>query len=422
MRAYSIGVSCLLIMLCLLAVSASAKMDYTPKVLGNANMDGTINQEDINFLEAIINGTEKPTNLADANNDGKIDEKDIDQIEEIITGTENEIYVIDDLNRTVKIKTPVKQIIVNFLPLAEQITAIGADNMIIGVSSDIVKQSALFPELSKRQDIGSRTGDLNLEKIISLKPDLVVVFEDTDKDAINKLESAGIPVITSNSHGNLINSISAVRRLGYALGVADKAEEYTNWYGDILNDISNKTDGLSDKEKPSVFYYWAVKDLVPLGTSGQGCPIISVINLAGGRDIAAERPGVGLPGVYIHVDPEWVIEQNPSVILWEAFGKDAGFNTNNSTAVEMKLKDFTDIAGFSSIDAVKNQNVYFISSNILTDDSWIGTIYLAKALHPDLFRDLDPRAVHQEYLKRFLHLDFDLNNQGLFFYPIPKDW
>ncbi|GAB6266789.1 MAG: ABC transporter substrate-binding protein [Methanothrix sp.] len=398
-------------------------MDYTPKVLGNANMDGTINQNDIVSLKSIIAGTEKPTNLADANGDGKIDEMDIDQIEKILNKTESEIIAIDALNRTVKIKMPVERAVVAFAPLAEEIAAIGADNKIVGVSSDIIKLPELFPTLSKCQNVG-RTKELDLEKIISLKPDLLVIYEGGDKDIINKLETANIPVVFSESHGDLLNSISAIRRLGYILDVTDKAEEYTNWYGSYLDDISSKTEDLSDEEKPSVFYYWAPSDLLPLGTSGKGCPVIAMINTAGGRDLAANQPGGDLPGVYIHVDSEWVIEQNPSIVLWEALipNNNAGYQVKNSTAVEMMLNKFANITGFSNIDAVKNQNVYSMSFYILTETPWIGTVYLAKLLHPDLFQDIDPREVHQEYLKRFLHLDFDISKQGLFLYPIPEDW
>jgi iron complex transport system substrate-binding protein len=42
---------------------------------------------------------------------------------------------------------------------------------------------------------------------------------------------------------------------------------------------------------------------------------------------------------------------------------------------------------------------------------------MAKWFHPELFSDLDPKAIHQEYLARFLRLDYDLDEQGVFVYP-----
>jgi iron complex transport system substrate-binding protein len=49
--------------------------------------------------------------------------------------------------------------------------------------------------------------------------------------------------------------------------------------------------------------------------------------------------------------------------------------------------------------------------------SVIGFAYIAKWLYPDLFEDLDPKALHQEYLTRFLKLDYDLDERGVFVYP-----
>jgi iron complex transport system substrate-binding protein len=45
--------------------------------------------------------------------------------------------------------------------------------------------------------------------------------------------------------------------------------------------------------------------------------------------------------------------------------------------------------------------------------------YMAKWLHPELFSDLDPQAIHQEYLTDFLGIDYDLSEHGVFVYPEP---
>ncbi len=58
----------------------------TLNVFGNANMDDRLDEEDISYLQGIINGRNKPTNLDDANNDGLVDSKDIDQIKKVISG------------------------------------------------------------------------------------------------------------------------------------------------------------------------------------------------------------------------------------------------------------------------------------------------------------------------------------------------
>ena len=53
---------------------------FTLGIYGNANMDGTIDEMDIAYVEGVINATNASTNLSDANYDGKVDSSDLDQI------------------------------------------------------------------------------------------------------------------------------------------------------------------------------------------------------------------------------------------------------------------------------------------------------------------------------------------------------
>ncbi len=74
--------------------------------------------------------------------------------------------------------------------------------------------------------------------------------------------------------------------------------------------------------------------------------------------------------------------------------------------------------GFDNITAVKENRVYLITSDICDRScNAIGIAYMAKWFHPDLFKDLDPQSIHQEYLTRFQGLDYDLSKQGVFVYP-----
>jgi len=67
--------------------------DYTLGIFGNADMDDTINEDDVKYVRGIIDGTNEATDLADANYDGQIDEDDIAQIETIISGDERSLTI-----------------------------------------------------------------------------------------------------------------------------------------------------------------------------------------------------------------------------------------------------------------------------------------------------------------------------------------
>ena len=52
---------------------------------------------------------------------------------------------------------------------------------------------------------------------------------------------------------------------------------------------------------------------------------------------------------------------------------------------------------------------------------FIGIAYMTKWFYPDLFEDLDPKVIHQEYLTEFQHLDYDLDEHGVFVYPLLEE-
>ena len=64
-------------------------------------------------------------------------------------------------------------------------------------------------------------------------------------------------------------------------------------------------------------------------------------------------------------------------------------------------------------------NRYVISVDMIDMSAgfFLGVGYMAKLLHPDLFVDFDPQAIHQEYLDRFQRIDYDLDEHGIFVYP-----
>ena len=77
------------------------------------------------------------------------------------------------------------------------------------------------------------------------------------------------------------------------------------------------------------------------------------------------------------------------------------------------------------IDAVKNDRVYATHAILIYAPGpgyQIGVAYLAKLFYPELFGDLDPMAMHQEYIDRFQGIDYDVSDQGVFWYPSYEDW
>ncbi|HNT71947.1 MAG TPA: hypothetical protein PKK92_02680, partial [Methanothrix sp.] len=114
----------------LLAVMPTTASDYALSIFGNANMDDTIDEGDIEYARGIIEGTNKETELSDADYDGDVDEDDIAQIELIMRGEEKELTLIDMAGRIVTIPRPIERVVSTSLGTTRIIIALdGCDRL-----------------------------------------------------------------------------------------------------------------------------------------------------------------------------------------------------------------------------------------------------------------------------------------------------
>ena len=169
--------------------------------------------------------------------------------------------------------------------------------------------------------------------------------------------------------------------------------------------IQSRTEGLSDDEKPKVYveFPWTYK-----------CPTAWLpCDFAGGRNICADLPG-------IKVDPEWVMEQNPDIIvkIENVHGGRVGYDLDDPSGIIALREEIMNRPELANVKAVKTGRVYVIEVDYLTvgPNLITGTAYCAKWFHPELFEDFDPKEIHQEYLDRFQGLDFDVSEHGIFVY------
>ena len=150
--------------------------------------------------------------------------------------------------------------------------------------------------------------------------------------------------------------------------------------------------------------------------------------MCSGINIAHDIVGSG-KWAYPVVDPEWVLEQNPDFIVRPTFGGDWGYAIDEiqkqkwEMEMEAVREETMNRPGWEKIKAVKNGDVYIVSGDIASSGltGFVWAAYMAKWFNPDLFEDLDPEAIHQEYIDRFLRIDYDLDEHGVFVYPPLED-
>lgn len=237
------------------AVIHAESFNFVLNVYGNANMDNTIDNKDIEYVKAVVEGKETPTKFSDANNDGKVDENDITQIEQIIDGKEKELILIDSANRTVSLKTPIERIVIARKG-AEEFTILMAKDKIVGIGDDAKTNNPGIVQktgVDKVQSVGNfNSGSLDYETIISLNPDLVIATSPTLKKGLADKIPENIPVVALDCEVDPDPTIQdeLIKKIGYIVNEPTKADEILNWRNKYMNLLGDKISKLDQDTCP----------------------------------------------------------------------------------------------------------------------------------------------------------------------------
>ncbi len=310
--------------------------------------------------------------------------------------------LMDEMGREVKLNTPPERLIVLTSYPAEILCALGVGDKIVGICKP---ERHFLPGIRKKTSVGMSAVTPSLEKIFELNPDLVIAYQWTNREIVKKLEKLNIPVICSGAW--TMEQIDLfIRQMGEIFGKKERSEELWGFMQGLTLMIQARTQLLDDSEKPAVF----MEGTTPYQTTAVGqnsmetpwgtfmfeSPMQNQITLAGGINCVGRQP-VKSP----RVSPEWVVEKDPDVFVKIAFlgTKDA---IVSSEFMEMTRNEFMGREELKSMKAVKHGKVYVIHPRLCAGPMQvIGGCYYAKWLHPDLFRDLNPSAVHKEMLEKF---------------------
>ena len=406
-------------------ITTASKDDYVLGIYGNANEDDTIDMGDVVYVKLAIFGKKPKTELCDAKYDGRINVLDVIQTKLIILGKEKEITVVDHMDKIVTVKKPVERVVATWSGLLEMLRSIKLEtDRIVGVGKSVKKNSLdpdFFPEYLDKTLVGSGwTPDV--EAILNLRPDVVILVPFSGggpggpsevNAAADILELAGIPVIRVSGgtpcYGGRV--VESAEMFGYIFDKEAEAEEFIDWYEGVVNSIKGEVENIPEENKPKVYFESWIRYSVQSG----GKYDYTHIAKTGGKDIFEGMSG--------NVDPEAVAERNPDIIVVSALsGTGYHPNAGDTAELEEKRDGIMSRPELQNVQAIKDDRVYVISQYLLgagpcsASRTFVQDAYQAKWFQPELFTDLDPKAVHQEYLTRFQGLGIDLDEKGVFVY------
>lgn len=209
------------------------------------------------------------------------------------------VTVIDDAGRTVTLPQPAHRIVSLAPSITDALFAAGAGPYVVGTT----RYSDHPAEAKKIAIIGDATM-LDLERIVGLKPDVIVVWRSgTPAAQVDKLMRLGIPVFYAETT-RLADVAGATRRFGQLAGTSATAERNADAFDARLDALRATYAG---KAKLKVFYQ--IWDR-PLMTIGHAQIIDDAITLCGGTNLFAD-----LSQAAPTVTREAVLARNPDVIV-----------------------------------------------------------------------------------------------------------
>lgn len=218
------------------------------------------------------------------------------------------------------------------------------------------------PKAKEKEKVGTVT-KVDVEKIVILKPDLILASSLTNPRQMKKLKSLGIRVISFPlyENKNFSQICKQFMEVGRIVGREEEAEEIVRQMKGKIDSVSKKVKGLP---KPNVFVQIGAR---PLFTITKDSFIQDLIILAGGINITREAKS----GLYSRED---VIRQNPEAIIIVTMG----------IVGEEEKKIWKK---FKTLDAARNDRIYIIDSNKTCSPTPVSFIEaleeIAGFLHPE---------------------------------------
>lgn len=268
--------------------------------------------------------------------------------------------LVDQTGRAVEVPQFPKRVVSLAPNITEIIYDLNCEDRLKGVTSysDFPKAAQQLPK------VGTYVY-LDLEKIVSLKPDLCIGIKDGNPKAIvMRIESLGIPVYAVNPR-SLGTIASTVIEIGELLQATQRAKQLVAKMRSRIDHVA-KIAATADYQ-PRVFFQIGIS---PIVTAGSDTFMHELIVTAGGKNLAEDHIS------YPRFSTEEVVVMSPDIIIITSMAREKMFD-------KVKAK----WSQWPNIPAVKNDRIFLVDSNLFdrpTPRLINGLNTLARLIHPEL--------------------------------------
>ena len=258
--------------------------------------------------------------------------------------------------------------IISLIPaVTEMLFAVGAGPQVVAVSSF----DRYPPEVARLQRVGALL-DPDVERILSLRPDLVVVYA-SQADLRTQLDRAKIPVYVYR-HAGLADVTTTLQELGDRVGRGKEAAAVRQEIHKRIDSVRTRVAG---RGRPRTLIVFDREPLALRGiyASGGYGFVHDMVDAAGGENVFGD-----VKQEAVQAPTELILARRPEVIL-ELRG--------DPVPVEQRRREIAVWQALSSIPAVQNHRVYFIDQQATVVPGprvGEGVELIARALHPEAFK------------------------------------
>lgn len=316
------------------------------------------------------------------------------------TANADTIVITDHADRQVEVPANIERVVTtDILPIASVLTVfLGSADKIVGIhpSSMSAAKSGLlgelFPEILNADTSFMEGGNLNVEQLLNLDPDVVLVNA-SSTELIEAIENAGIPAVAispSKFGYDILETYDQwIDLLSQMFPDNSKSEEISAYSKEVYDMVQERVKDIPEEEKKSILFLYKYDDkqMITSGVSFFGQYWAEAV---GGKNAAEEVKADNANAV---ISMEQVYQWNPDIIMI----------TNFTTAQPDDLYNNTIGSNdWSSVKAVEEQQVYKMPlgtyrSYTPSTDTPVTFLWMAKTVYPELFEDIDITAEVKDY-------------------------
>jgi len=227
----------------------------------------------------------------------------------------------------------------------EVLYALGEQDRIAGITGYTVRP----PEARKEKPKVYAFTSGDIDKILAVKPDLVLTFSDLQADIARDLIKAGVPVYAFNQR-SIDDTLGMVETIGRLVGAEEKALQMVvelEAQIEAARTIAAERIARSGKRPRVYFEEWDEPNITAVQW------VSELIEIAGGENIFAERAASPMARDRILADPLEVVARAPDIIIGSWCGK------------HFRPERIAARPGWAAVPAVVNGRMHEIKSAII---------------------------------------------------------